>query len=236
MFSGLQEKAQDPTVPHANTARLTVAWALEEVLLVWCPSWVNFLGFGPQRQCHCPIAVLLLVAKLVHARLVEVFLWRALRLAGVHLSQQKEPAPSSTCLILQTSLLQAVLQLQLQSHRSYKIVTSDLFLKIQFLNEALLIFSHVTRGKSFKKLLKRKPMAENHQNIPAEPVDFEQRKCQHCVSEEYSSVAIFSAFFSLCCHSKRRQSPIEQCKHPTTSITKYVCIWVPKKKCQVRTK
>lgn len=37
-------------------------------------------------------------------------------------------------------------------------------------------------------------MAENHQNIPAEPVVFEQRKCQHCLSEEYSSLAIFSAF------------------------------------------
>lgn len=44
-------------------------------------------------------------------------------------------------------------------------------------------------AKGSKKVLKA--MAENHQNIPAEPVVFEQRKCQHCVSEEYGSLAIF---------------------------------------------
>ncbi|RMC06439.1 hypothetical protein DUI87_15873 [Hirundo rustica rustica] len=31
-------------------ARLKAVWILEEVLLVWCSFWVNFLGFGPQRQ------------------------------------------------------------------------------------------------------------------------------------------------------------------------------------------
>lgn len=92
-----------------------------------------------------------------------------------------------------------MLQLQLQIHKSYKVMTSDLFPKVQFLNEAVLFekgkfFFHVTQGKSFKIVFKRKPMAENHQNIPAEPVGFEQRKCQHCLSEECSSLAIFSAF------------------------------------------
>lgn len=166
--------------------------------------------------------------------MAEVFLWGALRLRGVHPSQKQEPAPSCTCLLLQFSLLQAVSQLQLQSHKPYKIMTSDFFLKVQFLNEALLservIFSPMW--------LRAKVLKRNHgwktSKYPSWACGFWTKE----VSALHVWRIQFTCYFfqPLCCHSKRRQSPIEQCKHPTTSITKYVLVWVPKKKCQVRMK
>lgn len=79
-------------------------------------------------------------------------------------------------------------------------MTSGLFLKVQFLNEARLFervsfFSHVTKEKSFKKLLKRNLMAQNQQKSPAEPVVSERKgRVSTACQKNTVYLLIFSAF------------------------------------------